>query len=34
MNHFRRHYREILSLARKGLNEEQISQQSGLPEGE
>lgn len=27
-------YREILSLAKKGLNEEQISQQSGLPEGE
>ncbi len=27
-------YREILNLARRGFNEEQISQQSGLPEGE
>jgi len=27
-------YREILSLARKGLNEEEISQQLDLPEGE
>ena len=27
-------YGQILSLARKGFNEEQISQQSGLPEGE
>jgi len=25
---------EVLSMARKGLNKEQISQQSGLPEGE
>lgn len=27
-------YGDILSLARQGLNEEQIAQQSGLPEGE
>jgi len=27
-------YREILSLARKGLKEEEISQQLNLPEGE